>query len=156
MITFLLSSLLLFKTANAATLTTSPSASLNGIYNIDMCASTGQVLNLPLISKAFIRTNPAGTNYANSVNCLFTLTGGNTYTNYKLDFISFNTETSYDYFYIYDGNSNLLYTFNGPSKPPSLLLNYPSIKFSFQSDISNVFSGVYLNVSYYYPTQAHR
>ncbi len=152
MITFLLSSLLFYK-ATAITKTTSPSASVNAFYNIDMCASSGMTLNLPLISKAFIRTNPAGTNYANSRNCLFTINGGNTFTNYKIDFISFRTEATFDFFRIYDGNSNLLYTYNGATRPPSLLLNYRSIKFGFQSDTSTVFSGVFLNVSYFYPTR---
>ncbi|MFK7799273.1 MAG: CUB domain-containing protein, partial [Aureispira sp.] len=82
-------------------------------------------------------------NYQNNANCSWLIQPANGYT-ITLNFSQFNTENSFDFVRVYDGNSNaatLLGTFDGTSIPSSITSSGGAMLVEFTSDGSVTRSG---------------
>lgn len=71
----------------------------------------------------------------------------NTGVQWTLLFSSFNVESGYDFFRIYDETGTILYTFSGFSTPGAISIIGSSISLGFTSDSSVQYTGVSLSVS---------
>ena len=138
-----------------------PSPSQTPVYatNNMFCSSTVNSVVFAKISQVEDVSTNAGAltgsaNYRNSENCAFFI--DNQYAQMlRIDFIAFRTESSRDLMRIYDSyiytsspssNANLRLSWSGSSKPPSITTNSRYIYFSFISDNSNAYPGVYMRV----------
>ncbi|CAL4159149.1 unnamed protein product, partial [Meganyctiphanes norvegica] len=96
-------------------------------------------------SSGMIRHPLSGSNYYNNDHCVWIIRAGSPL---KITFVSFNTETRYDYLYIRDGNNNaspLLGTFHGGSVPSPVQTRTNEAHLLFTSDASVTRTGFELH-----------
>ncbi len=87
--------------------------------------------------------------YSNSEDYTITFCSGTTDC-MELSFVSYNTESGYDYLYVYDGPSTtapLLITLNGSVIPPNIVSSASCITLYFHSDGSVTYPGFEINIS---------
>lgn len=115
-------------------------AYISVISNFNLCSPTTST-NLGA-GNLFDSGGPSGS-YQNSENCSFLINPGCNGT-ISISFSSFNTESGYDYLYIYNGSttaSPLLGSYSGSSLPPTLYANSGKMLVRFYTDGSIVSSG---------------
>jgi gliding motility-associated-like protein len=95
--------------------------------------------------------DPGGSgNYNNNVNSVYTICSNVAGQAPRITFTAFSTEATYDYVYIYNGNSTaspLLGSYSGTTLPPVITGTGTCITIQFTSDISNVSSGFSANIT---------
>lgn len=121
-------------------------------YN--MCAASGTTLVLPFIGSGVgLTTNAAGTNYADGLNCGFTVAGGSASgstgtSGFSVNITSFVTEECCDFLTIYNDAGTVLYRTSGVRAGTTLTYSGTnSLRFVFNTDGSVTFSGVSFSVN---------
>lgn len=141
-------------TTSIRTLTSStsaiPTSSLVMYSSYNMCNNNGQTINLPFSgSYTILRTNEAGTQYINSMNCAMTINGGNARQVFQINITSFDTEACCDPFKIFDSSGAQVYSNAGNVIPSVFYISSNSIRLQMTSDGSVVLSGVVVKISLY-------
>lgn len=85
-------------------------------------------------------------NYSNSSRS-YLLFNDPTVSQYKLTFLNFNTESSYDYLFVYDGDTTSTYTYySGLLSPVPFIASSGKLLIIFQTDNTSVYPGFVLKV----------
>lgn len=91
-----------------------------------------------------ISDSPLGSNYTQDTHCEWLIKAKNNSQFITLNFLSMSTECSYDYIYVYDGdsfNSTLLGTFSGRTQPQRLIAKSGNMLILMYSDTNYVLDG---------------
>ena len=103
-------------------------------------SSCSGLLNIRSSTSGIIYSNRDGV-YTDYMTCHWSLTS---YTNLELIFFRFDTESSYDFVYVYDGGSSsspLIGQYDGTWLPSTITSSSNQLFVTFTSDGSNVRSG---------------
>ena len=142
-------------TTKSQSVSSLPTSSLQLYTTFNMCSPNNNQITLPIVnSYTTLYTNLAGTTYGNSLNCEFTINGGNNYAIFQINFTTFTTEVCCDFFKIYDAMNTQVFSYAGSNIPASFLIRSSYIKLQFITDGSVIFSGVYVRVTLIYPTSS--
>merc|ERR1712054_413866 len=105
-----------------------PPAASNAVLSSGQCSGS---LNVPVGSAP---TSFGVSSYVNSANCIWNLQASS---QVSLTFSSFNTESGYDFVYVFDGastSSALMGTFSGSTIPSAVRSSGASMTVQFSSD----------------------
>ena len=116
---------------------------------VPLCASNNpSTFSLALGANVTVATNPGSASYSNNQDCSIQISGpfGSVLV---ASFISFSTETTYDYVYVLDGarTSTLLLQASGPTLPAPAVSSSTNFTLRFTSDYSLTSSGAVVLVS---------
>jgi hypothetical protein len=134
----------------------SVSSSMASPVNMQVPAGFTNSVKYTTCSGTFYDTGGSGSSYSNDENYTVTFYPSTSGGKARLTFTSFSTESGYDYFYIYNGNStgaSLIGTYDGTNSPGTVTSTASdgSLTIRFYSDGSTTSSGWAATVSCYTP-----
>jgi len=132
-----------------STVSAIPTSSVITYSSYNMCASSGTTVNLPFIeSSVLLRTNTIGNTYNNNLNCVFNINGGSG-RQFEIKYLSFITEDCCDRLTFYNSLDGNVLSSAGTiaANTTKYISNTPSLRITFITDGSVVFSGVQMLIT---------